>query len=80
MYKSPWKVGQPWKILGALSNIFKVVQPDTSHCSQQMAREQSTMQSTNHRVVVIDMNTDYLKARLHGSISLINAIESVTLN
>jgi hypothetical protein len=62
-HATPWKVGRPWRKLGALSDIFRVVQVAlrivhyvVHYRSLQMAREQSTMLSTNHRLVLIDMN------------------------
>jgi hypothetical protein len=50
LYSTPWKVGRPWRKLGALSDIFICGQVNTgnSHHSQQMARDQATMQATNH--------------------------------
>jgi hypothetical protein len=59
-HSHPWKVGRPWRELGALSDIFRVVRVAllivyyvVHYRSLQMALEQSTMLSTNHRLVLI---------------------------
>jgi hypothetical protein len=56
------------------------VQVGTSHFSQQMAREQSTMQATNHRPLLFDMNlrmTSYATSLFKAGVKLVIAARAL---